>query len=527
VAPNANDRMESVRHQTKDDQLSQSITMKKQATFLLANFCIYLFTLSAAAKTARPHVFHHENVLGTSLAIKVISTSPAAAEKAEAAALAEIARNAQLLSTYNPQSEVSQWLQTAHTPTRISSELFAVLQLFDQWRGRTNGALDASADVVSRLWKVTAKENRVPSKAEITAAVAAMQQTHWQLNATAQTATHLSNAPLVLNSFVKSYIINRATEAAMAAANVKAVVVNIGGDLLVRGTLTETVDIADPLSDAENSDAIAHLLIRDRAVATSGNYRRGIQIGDRWYSHIVDPRTGLPADHVISATVVAPSATDAGALATAFSVLTPEDSLRLAASLPNVECLLITKDGQRLTSAGWNALEAPRKAAPAAVTVAPTVQSWDASMELVVSFELANINAGGYRRPYVAVWVEDATRFPVRTLALWYQKPRWLPDLKAWSRADRLRSMAEGTDLTRSVSSATRSAGKYTLKWDGKDNQGKPVKPGRYTVFIEAAREHGTYQLMRQELDFRGTPQQASLPGNTEIASASLNYRKK
>lgn len=146
---------------------------------------------------------------------------------------------------------------------------------------------------------------------------------------------------------------------------------------------------------------------------------------------------------------------------------------------------------------------------------------------MVVSFELANINAGGYRRPYVAVWIEDANRFPVRTLALWYQKPRWLPDLKAWSRGDRLRSMAEGTDLTRTVSSATRSAGKYTLKWDGKDNQCKLVKPGKYTVFIEAAREHGTYQLMRQEMDFSGAPKQFNLAGNVEIASASLDYRKK
>ena len=90
-----------------------------------------------------------------------------------------------------------------------------------------------------------------------------------------------------------------------------------------------------------------------------------------------------------------------------------------------------------------------------------------------------------------------------------------------------MRSMAEGTDLTRSVSSATRQAGKYNLKWDGKDNQGKFVKPGKYTIFIEAAREHGTYQLLRSEMDFRSAAKQFSLPGNTEIASASLDYRKK
>jgi thiamine biosynthesis lipoprotein len=52
------------------------------------------------------------------------------------------------------------------------------------------------------------------------------------------------------------------------------------------------------------------------------------------------------------------------------------------------------------------------------------------------------------------------------------------------------------------------------------------VKPGKYTVMIEVAREHGTYQLLRHELDFTGTPKQVQLPAGTEVASASLDYRK-
>ena len=86
--------------------------------------------------------------------------------------------------------------------------------------------------------------------------------------------------------------------------------------------------------------------------------------------------------------------------------------------------------------------------------------------------------------------------------------------------------MAEGKDITQSVSSATRAPGKYTLKWDGKDNAGKLVKSGTYTVNIEAAREHGTYQLIRHDVDFSGTPKQFPLPGNAEVSAASLEYRK-
>lgn len=508
--------------------------MKLPRKPLFAILCFSLLAFSAtAAKPGLTHVFHYENVLGTSLAIKVVSASPVAAERAEGAALAEIERDSQILSTYDPQSEVSRWLGSTNTPKVVSPELYSVLGLFDDWRGRTNGALDASAGVVSQLWKASARENRVPTEAELASAISSIRQSHWKLDPVAHTATHLSAAPLSLNSFVKSYIINRATDAALATGDVDAVVVNIGGDLVVRGNLTEPVDIADPLSDAENSAAVSRLMVRDRAVATSGNYRRGLRIGDKWYSHIVDPRTAQPVDHVISSTVVAPAATDAGALATAFSVMSPEESLALAATLPGVEALLLTRDGRRVTTPGWSALEAPVKKATATPrattsTVAGAIpQNWDGSYELSISFDLAQIADRGYRRPYVAVWIEDKDHFPVRTLALWYEKPRWLPDLKVWSHGDRIRSLSEGTDISRSVSSATRPAGKYSLKWDGIDNQGKPVKAGRYTVLIEAAREHGTYQLMRQDIDLRSKPQQFTLPGNTEIAGASIDYRKK
>jgi hypothetical protein len=80
--------------------------------------------------------------------------------------------------------------------------------------------------------------------------------------------------------------------------------------------------------------------------------------------------------------------------------------------------------------------------------------------------------------------------------------------------------------LIGSISSATRPAGKYTVNWDGKDNAGKYVKPGKYTVYLEAAREHGTYQLIHQEMDFNGEPKKIDLPGNTEVTAATLDYHR-
>jgi thiamine biosynthesis lipoprotein ApbE len=311
---------------------------------------------STAPSRDQTFVYQYENVLGTSLEIKVVASTPEQSEKAESAVLAEIDRESHILSSWDPDSEFTSWFRTMGQPVRISPELFEVLSLFDKWRGLTQGALDASAETITRVWKQAAAEKRLPSQFELDGAVASVRRTHWQLDAANRTATHTSDAPLALNSFVKSYIAGRAAETALAKSGARALVVNIGGDLVVRGDWSEPVDISDPKSDAENGAPIARLLIHDRTVATSGDYRRGFEIGGRHYSHVVDPRTGQPADQIISSTVVAQSPSEAGALATALSVLTPEESARLVASLPGVEYLLVNKNGDRIASNGWNEL---------------------------------------------------------------------------------------------------------------------------------------------------------------------------
>ena len=401
-----------------------------------------------------------------------------------------------------------------------------MLSRFDRYRALTGGALDPAAEAVTQVWRSAAAAQRLPAQPEIAAAVAAARGPNWSLDPVLHTATHTSGTPLILNSFAKSYIAGQAAGAALASPGVTAVVVNIGGDLVVRGPFTEVVNVANPRNDAENAEPVARIQVRDRAVATSGNYRRGVRIGSKFYSHIVDPRTGWPVDHILSSTVVAADPSDAGALATAFSVLTPEESARVARSVPGVEYLLIALDGRPIASPGWSKLGAfASRAAEPPTQEAPGL--WDPDYELTIAFELAKVSQGRARRPYVAVWIEDENHFPVRTLALWYHKPRWLPELRAWVHDDRVRQAAEHRDIAPSVSSATRPPGRYTLKWDGKDNAGKHVKAGTYTVNIEASREHGTYQILRQEMEFKGTPKQIDLKGGTEISAASLDYGRK
>jgi FAD:protein FMN transferase len=513
--------------------------MKTPSILSVGALALALVTVGGSSITTyRPYDFHYENVLGTSLDLKVIASSQASAREANAAVLAEVARESKILSSWDPASEVSRWTRTHGEPVRISDDLFHVLGLYDQWRTRTNGALDASAETVIRVWKNAAKANRLPSQNELNAAVSEMRQPQWKLDPANLTATHTGSAPLVLASFTKSYIIDRAANAAMGNG-ARAVVLNIGGDLAVRGTLAEPVDIADPRASEENAEPVSQILVHNLAVATSGDYRRGFDTGGRHYSHIVDVRTGQPAENIISSTVVANNPADAGALATAFSILSPPESAKLAASIPGVAYLLVNKDGRQIRSDNWKALEAaPVNPAPVniagiirptaprlGIAAAPPAAVWDPSMELTINFELAELG-GAVKRPFVVAWVEDADRFQIKTIALWFHEDRYMTEMKAWYRSDRLRAMAEGREIARSISGATRPPGKYSLKWNGTDNEGKPVKPGKYTVFLEVVREHGTYQLMKQQMDFTGTPKQVQFPANTEVAAASFDYHK-
>jgi thiamine biosynthesis lipoprotein ApbE len=397
----------------------------------------------------------------------------------------------------------------------VSAELFEVLNLFDEWQTRTGGALSASAGTGVALWQKAEGDQTVPTKEELRRAAERMNQQHWTLDPLAHTATHLSAEPLLLNSFVKSYIIDKVASKMMAIPGVMGCVVNIGGDMVISGDLSERVSISDPKADAENDKPLSILNVGNHAIATSGNYRRGYTIGNQWYGHILDARTAVPASDVISATVVAPGATDAGALATAFSILAPEESTALANVASGVSYQIIMRSGERIESEGWRTLEI-RDAVPYNTQV-----TTNGLVEMTIELELARFE-GRFRRPFVAVWIEDGKKESVRTLALWYNKPRWLPDLKRWYSKNR-ENLYNAESSVSSISSATRSPGRYTLKWDGLSDDDRPVSNGKYTLYIEAAREHGTYQMLRQDFDWNGKAKHITLQGGVEITAASID----
>jgi thiamine biosynthesis lipoprotein len=290
------------------------------------------------------HVAHYERVLGTYLEFTAIRPTQGEAFDAEARALAEIDRLEAIFNRYRTDSELSRWEARPREEDIVSPELAEVLALAEAWRERTRGAFHPAVEALVRCWQAASPV--APHLLE------EMCGPLWKVEG--QRAQRLTSLPANLNAIAKGYIIDRACVAASEEGG--DTVVNIGGDLRHIGTTPVLASITNPFDKGENSPPLARVRIQNAALATSGNYHRGFRLGDRHFSHILDPRTGQPADDVVSASVVTDSALEADVLATAFSVFSPAESLTFVQDLPRVGCLIVDRDGREYSNARWDAL---------------------------------------------------------------------------------------------------------------------------------------------------------------------------
>ncbi|QDU29246.1 Thiamine biosynthesis lipoprotein ApbE precursor [Anatilimnocola aggregata] len=494
---------------------------------LLASLLLALF---ASLANGEEFVFHHENVLGTSAELRIHADSRSTANEVERRILAEVDRVARIVSTYDAGSEMRRWI-AGELGTKVSPELFELLVRCDEFERLTGGAFNPRVGSASVLWKAASKEGRVPDDNQLQETALQCARAVWKLDASTRQAAILDSAAatLTFDAIAKGFIIDKATLAASKVRGVTGVVVNIGGDLRIAGKESQQVSISSP---EDESKPIAVLALRDKAVATSGNYRRFFEIDGRQHSHILDPRSARPVDHSTSVSVIADTAAAADAAATALSVMSVDDSLKWCDAHEGYSCLILDSKGNLHRSRQWPANEkqpASEKQIEFPVsTLLAAADEWPREAKLNFAFELNKPDTDRYRRPYVAVWIEDADGLPVRTLILWLQEgrgARWHRDLKRWFKQDQVRQLVDGKKLIGTVSAATRAPGSYKAVWDGKDDQGKLVKQGKYTLYIEAAREHGTYQLASATVVVGTKKQEGTLRGNAEIKSAAFKYQ--
>lgn len=142
-----------------------------------------------------------------------------------------------------------------------------------------------------------------------------------------------------------------------------------------------------------------------------------------------------------------------------------------------------------------------------------------AAADLQIELQLPKITEGQYHRPYVAVWVEDSAEKPVRLIEIWREKPDWIKDLRRfWRKTGRA-----DQPLVDARTGATKGPGQYKLSWDGKDNSGNAVPAGEYQLVVEAAREHGGRNMVKQKFSWDGKAINLSIPAGSEIGEVRLS----
>ena len=308
----------------------------------------------------RPARFHHqshlEGVLGTSLELQIVSTARALGAQIERDILLEIDRLEAIFSLYNSDSEFNRWQQTNEKYVAISGELAQVLAWGESWRARSHGAFNPTAECLTQLWKDGAQTGIVPDANELQALAREIAAPLWSVDLDTLRARRLTAWRASLNSIAKGFIVDRAVLVAQNQEAVEDILVNIGGDLRHAGQQTLPVNIADPFTRADNAAPIARIGLHNASLATSGRARRGFEIGERWFSHVLDPRNGQPVADTVSASVVASDALTADVLATICSVVSPDEAIAFVDELPDVAACLVSEVGEIKSNVRWHDL---------------------------------------------------------------------------------------------------------------------------------------------------------------------------
>ena len=328
--------------------------LQKDRNYAAILFCIHLaFCIGLGSKISAAEFTKTRIMMGTSVSISVNSKSEQSI-RAVGLAFQEVERVEELLSTYKSDSYISR-LNRVGFLANPPIELRQVVVRSLHYSCISKGAFDITVKPVLDLYKRCFElQKRVPATSELRGVMALVDfRNVIVINDYILIRKH--GARITTDAIAKGYIIDQAIRV-LKNNGIRSAMVNIGGDLRAMGTKSNNeawiVALQNPRRKAEH---LAIIAVNDRAVATSGDYERYF-VAEKQVHHIVDPCTGLSATSTISATVIANTAMDADALATAVFVMGPERGMNLVESLPEVEALIITNRRQLMKSSGFSTI---------------------------------------------------------------------------------------------------------------------------------------------------------------------------
>jgi thiamine biosynthesis lipoprotein len=289
--------------------------------------------------------------MGTEVSVYLWHDNAETGQNAVDAVFAEVARLDQSMSTYIDESEISAInREAAEHPVSTGNELFRLIERSLDISVLTHGAFDITYDSVGQHYDF--RERRRPNEEVVASELQRIDFRHVIMDRGKKTVYFaVPGVRINLGGIAKGYAVERGINVAKRLG-VRHARVTAGGDTRLLGDRRGQpwmVGIRDPRD--ENKVAVT-LPLENEAISTSGDYERFfIENGER-YHHIIVPSTGVPAGEVHSATIIGPDAVLTDALSTSVFVMGVDQGLRLIATLPDYEGIVIDAEGQMFYSAG-------------------------------------------------------------------------------------------------------------------------------------------------------------------------------
>ncbi|WP_101447826.1 FAD:protein FMN transferase [Aquimarina sp. MAR_2010_214] len=291
-------------------------------------------------------------LMGSRFDITVVDKDEVIANQYIDIAVEEIQRIEELISSWDKNSQTSLINKNAGiNPVKVDKELFDLIERAVQISKLTDGAFDISYASMDRIWKFDNSMKEMPSEEDVTISVAKVGYQNIILDKEKSTVFLTQKGMKIgFGAIGKGYAADKAKDL-LISKGVSAGIINASGDMNTWGKQPNgsewKVAITNPLN---KNNAFALLPVIDKAVVTSGNYEKYVTLEGKRYSHIIDPRTGYPSTGIVSATVFAPKAELADALATSVFVMGIEIGLNRINQLKGIECIIIDDQGNIHTS---------------------------------------------------------------------------------------------------------------------------------------------------------------------------------
>ena len=308
---------------------------------LLLLFCIIAFCLTGCTAVEEKKIEKKEFMLDTFVTISLFEGGDVAVLE-EAFALIDAYE--QKLSKKIETSEVARLNQSKSAV--VSTDLQLILDKAVFFSAQSGGAFDITIEPVMKLWNFTASDPVLPTAAAIAEALDATGAN--KLHVEGNKVTLDGDAQIDLGGVAKGYIADRVRDF-LVEKGVRSAIINLGGNVVLIGDHAGkkfSVGVADPLQPDE---ILCIIEASDCSVVTSGIYQRQFVQDGVSYHHVLDPKTGYPANNELSAvTVVSPKSVDGDALSTACLVLGPAGAAALAAQFDDTTVLLVDRAGNIL-----------------------------------------------------------------------------------------------------------------------------------------------------------------------------------